>query len=228
SRLKPLLQDAAGLRETRSSGLILSVSARNLGTMTTHPASDAPEGVTLGILAGGRATRLGGRDKAWIERGGRPLVLALAARLAPEVDASLVSANRDVDRYLAHGLHPVPDRTCDAGPLGGLDALAAACETPWLLTVPVDVVDVNDCLLRSLRAAGPGGAWAEDDNGAQPLVALWPVEALRAGAAAALASGDFAVHALQARLGMAPVRFAGLRFGNLNTPADLAAAGIAP
>ena len=196
--------------------------------MTTHSTSDAFNDVTLGIIAGGRATRLGGRDKAWMERGDRPLVVALAARLAPEVGAVLVSANRDADRYLVQGLRPIPDRTPDAGPLGGLDALAAACETPWLLTVPVDVVDVNDCLLRSLRAAGPGGAWAEDDDGAQPLVALWPVEALRAGVAAALASGDFAVHALQVRLGMAPVRFAGLRFGNLNTPADLAAAGIAP
>src|SRR5690606_40384893 len=129
SRLKPLLQDAAGLRETRSSGLILSVSARNLGTMTTHPASDAPEGVTLGILAGGRATRLGGRDKAWIERGGRPLVLALAARLAPEVDATIVSANRNAERYLAQGLPPVADRTPDPGPLGRLAALAAASTT---------------------------------------------------------------------------------------------------
>ena len=196
--------------------------------MTTSPQAAARTATTLGILAGGRATRLAGRDKAWIERGGRPLVLALAARLAPEVGATLVSANRDADRYVAQGLLPVPDRTPDAGPLGGLDALAAACETPWLLTVPVDVVNVNDCLLRSLRAAGGQGAWAEDDDGPQPLVALWPVQALRAGAAAALASSDFAVHALQARLGMAPVRFAGLRFGNLNTPADLDAAGIAP
>lgn len=214
------------LRQKPGAGLILSVSARNPGTMITHPVSDAPEGVTLGILAGGRATRLGGRDKAWMERGGRPLVLALATRLAPEVDATIVSANRNAERYLAQGLPPVADRTPDAGPLGGLDALAAACTTPWLLTIPVDVVNVNDCLLRSLRAAGARGAWAEDDDGPQPLVALWPVDALRSGAAAALASGDFAVHALQARLGMGPVRFDGLRFGNLNTPADLAAAGI--
>lgn len=196
--------------------------------MTASPQTATRTATTLGILAGGRATRLAGRDKAWMERGGRPLVLALAARLAPEVDATLVSANRDADRYLEQGLHPVPDRRPDAGPLGGLDALAATCATPWLLTVPVDVVNVNDCLLRSLRAAGGHGAWAEDDDGPQPLVALWPVDALRAGAAAALASGDFAVHALQARLGMVPVRFAGLRFGNLNTPADLAAAGIGP
>ncbi len=196
--------------------------------MTEHLAAAAQGGLTLGILAGGRATRLAGRDKAWIERNGRPLVLALAERLAPEVDATLVSANRDPGHYVSHGLRAIPDRVPDIGPLGGIDALAAACRTPWLLTVPVDVVDVNDCLVRSLRAAGPRGAWAEDDDGPQPLVALWPVDALRTEAARAVAGGDFAVHALQSRLRMAPVRFAGLRFGNLNTPGELAAAGIAP
>ena len=196
--------------------------------MTARPVPSHDDAITLGILAGGRATRLGGRDKAWLERAGKPLVLALARRLAPEVDATLVSANRNPEHYLSHGLRPIHDRIAGIGPLGGLEALAAACRTPWLLTVPVDVVDVNDCLLRSLRAAGPRGAWAEDDDGPQPLVALWPVETLRTEAADAAASGDFAVHALQARMGMAPVRLAGLRFGNLNTPGDLAAAGITP
>jgi molybdopterin-guanine dinucleotide biosynthesis protein A len=59
------------------------------------------------------------------------------------------------------------------GPLGGLEALASACATPWLLTVPVDVVDTNDCLLRTLASAGGEGAVAEDDDGLQPLVALY-------------------------------------------------------
>ena len=183
---------------------------------------------TLGLLAGGRATRLGGADKAWLEKDGMPQVLRLAARVRGEVDAVLVSANRDPERYAAHGLAVVADRRADLGPLGGLDALAEACTTPWLLTLPVDLVSVNDCLLRSLRAAGGHGAWAEDEDGRQPLVALWPVAALRAALPAALGSGDLSVQALQARLGMAGVAFAGLRFGNLNTAGDLAAAGYAP
>ena len=183
------------------------------------------QAVTLGLLAGGRASRLGGVDKAWLEKDGVPQVLRLAARVRGEVDAVLVSANRDPTRYAAHGLAAVSDRRPDLGPLGGLDALADACATPWLLTLPVDLVSVNDCLLRSLRAAGGDGAWAEDDDGRQPLVALWRVEALRGVLPAALDSGDFSMRALQSRLDMAPVAFAGLRFGNLNTPADLAAAG---
>lgn len=181
--------------------------------------------VTLGLLAGGRATRLGGMDKAWLQRGGVPQVVRLAQRFAPEVGAILVSANGGLERYAAQGLVVVPDRIADAGPLGGLDALAQACTTRWLLTLPVDVVAVNDCLLPTLVAAGAPGACAIDDDGLQPLVALWPADALRNALPEALA-GDRSAQALQARLGMATVRLAGVRFGNLNTPEDLAAAGM--
>jgi molybdopterin-guanine dinucleotide biosynthesis protein A len=191
---------------------------------------DRATGTTLGILAGGRASRLGGRDKAWLERDGMPQVLALARRLAPGTRAVLVSANAGAERYAAHGFDVVADRIAGIGPLGGLEALATACSTPWLLTIPVDLVDVpsGGGLLRALAAAGGDGAWAADEEGPQPLVALWRVAALREGLVQALAAGEPAVHALQARLRMARVPFAGQRFGNLNTPRDLAAAGIAP
>ena len=195
--------------------------------MTIRPDGIAREDITLGILAGGRATRLGGRDKAWLERDGIAQVVRLARRFGAETGALLVSANRELPRYALAGINAVPDRIQDAGPLGGLDALAAACDTPWLLTVPVDLVDTNDCLLRSLvSAAAATGARAQDESGLQPLVALWRVDALRDAAAAALRDGSLAVQALQLRLDMALVHFAGVRFGNLNTPDDLRAAGI--
>ncbi|HET7126443.1 MAG TPA: NTP transferase domain-containing protein [Lysobacter sp.] len=188
----------------------------------------APHDITLGLLAGGMGSRLGGVDKGWLQRSGVPQVLRLAKRLSGETAAVLVSANRDPTRYADAGLVAIPDRHADIGPIAGLDALAAACRTPWLLTVPVDLVDVNDCLLRSLAAAGGEGAFAIDDDGAQPLVALWRVETLREALSQSLAANEIAIHALQARIGMTGVRFGGFRFGNLNTPADLAAAGIEP
>jgi len=194
--------------------------------LTTHLVPSRHDGIMLGILAGGRATRLGGRDKAWLERDGTPLVLALAQRLESQVDATIVSANRNAERYLSHGLRAIHDRVADIGPLGGLDALAAECHSEWLLTLPVDAVSVNDGLVRDLLAAGPHGAWAEDEDGSQPLVALWRTGPLRDAVAGAIADGDHTIHALQSRLGMARVRFDGMRFGNLNTPDDLAAAGI--
>lgn len=198
--------------------------------MTTHlvPGQRA---VTLGILAGGAASRLGGRDKAWLERDGMPQVLHLAHALAAQVDAVIVSANRNAERYLSHGLRALHDRVADIGPLGGLDVLAAECRSDWLLTLPVDVVTLPADLIERLSGKAVGassGTYAEDDDGAQPLVALWRTDALRTAAADAIASGDLAVHALQSRLGMARVRFDGLRFGNLNTVDDLVAAGIVP
>ena len=182
--------------------------------------------ITLGLIAGGAGSRLGGADKAWLQRGGVPQVLRLAKRLSGETTSVLVSANRDLARFAEVGLMAIPDRHAGIGPIAGLDALANACATPWLLTVPVDLVDVNDCLLRSLAAAGGEGAFAIDDDGVQPLVALWRVDALREAVSLALAANEIAVHALQARIGMVGVRFAGFRFGNLNTPGDLDAAGI--
>lgn len=188
-----------------------------------------PSGLTLGLLAGGRATRLGGADKAWLRRDGVPQVLRWQRRFAAEVSRTLVSANRDPARYAEAGIEAMPDRADGIGPLAGIDALLAACTTPWLLTLPVDLVGVNDCLVPTLAtAAGEAGAYAIDDDGAQPLVALWRVAPARDAVANALAQRRHAVQAVQQASGMRGVRFAGVRFGNLNTPADLAAAGAVP
>ena len=113
-----------------------------------------PEDVTLGVLAGGRGSRLGGCEKAGIVREGPTQIERIARRFERDVVRVLVSANRDPARFEALGLDVVADRVPDLGPLGGLDALSQACTTPWLLTVPVDLVFVNDCLLPTLASAG--------------------------------------------------------------------------
>ncbi len=195
--------------------------------MTLLPVHD----ITLGLLAGGRATRLGGADKAWLSRDGMPQVLRWTQRYPGDHGPVLVSANRDLERYADAGLKTVPDRIADygadRGPLGGLDALAIACATPWLFTLPVDLVGTNDCLLRTLISQrGADGAFAHDDDGPQPLVALWRRDALRLACVEAFAAGETAVHRLAQRLDLRPVAFSGFRFGNLNTPDDLGAAGI--
>ena len=187
----------------------------------------APADLTCGIIAGGRATRLGGRDKAWLEHGGQPQVLRLARRFGGQCGSVLASANRDLARFGEAGLAVVADRVADIGPLGGLEALAAACATTWMFTVPVDIVDANDCLLRTLAGAGGDGAVACDDDGLQPLVALYRTQALKPAIAAALATANHSVQAMQAAMGLPTVVFAGVRFGNLNTPGDLQRAGYA-
>lgn len=183
--------------------------------------------LSLGLLAGGRASRLGGLDKAWLRRDGVAQVLRLLRAYREQVAQVLVSANRDLERYRPLGVHPVADTHPDLGPLGGLDALAAACTTPWLFTLPVDAVTLDERLLPALIAAQDGqGAYAVDDDGVQPLFALWPVAALRTALAQALAQRRLAVRELQAGLGMAALRLDGLRFGNLNRLEDLLAHGF--
>lgn len=183
--------------------------------------------LTVGLLAGGRATRLGGLDKAWLLRDGVPQVERLRERFAAHASRVLVSANRELPRYVDAHIETIPDRHPDAGPLSGLDALAAATTTPWLFTLPVDALHVDaSALARLIDAAGNTVVSAEDDDGLQPLVALWPVAALRVAAVAALTGDDFSVRGLQRALGMRTVRFAQLRFGNLNTPDDLVRAGV--
>ncbi|MCI2246164.1 molybdenum cofactor guanylyltransferase [Xanthomonas sp. PPL568] len=198
---------------------------------------DPQRAITLGILAGGRAQRLGGCDKAWLQRDGQAQVQWLVQALAPQVAAVLVSANRSLSRYAGIGLQALPDRVAapaeaerSLGPIAGLDALAAACATPWLLTVPVDVCVLPPYLPTVLGAAADDydGAWLEDAAGAQPLVALYRVSALRPALEEALAAARYAPRAMQQRLRMTPVPLPELVLGNLNTPQDLAAAGILP
>ena len=188
-----------------------------------------PSDITLGLVAGGRGQRLGGVDKAWLHRDGVPQVVRWRARFAHEVGAVLVSSNHPDPRFAAHGFLTVADagNAAGLGPLAGLAALANACATPWLFTVPVDLVQCNDCLLRTLVALrGEDGAIARDDDGLQPLVALWRRDALRGTVADALARGERAVHRFAEQRAMPVVSFPGVRFGNLNTHDDLRAAGV--
>jgi len=188
-----------------------------------------PDEVTLGILAGGQGSRLGGLDKAWLHRDGLPQVLRWQQRFQHETASILISSNRPDPRWQHHHLTTVPDRHPDCGPLSGLDALAHACVTPWLFTVPVDLIDIAPGLLQALiAAANTTGAAAEDRDGPQPLLALWHLATLKNHIAAAFTSGDYSVRRLQQRLQMPTCDWQGEPFGNLNTPADLAAAHIQP
>ena len=183
--------------------------------------SNALECITLGVLAGGRATRLEGRDKAWTVYRGQSLIERCLHALGKGFAASLVSANRDQGRYEFMGIRAIADRMPGfPGPLAGIDALLAACETRWLLTVPIDLRAIPRDLVQRLCAAGDGGAVAYDSSGIQPLIALWPVARARDAVAQAFARGEFAVHQVTSALALPVVHFDGADFGNLNTQDD--------
>ena len=179
--------------------------------------------VALGILAGGQASRLDGADKAMALRHDERLLDRCLASLGDGYAQRLLSYNRAPGPHLPAGMQVVADRCGEfQGPLAGIEALLGACTAPWLLSVPVDVDQYPADLLERLVEAGAGrGARVRDDEGLQPLLALWPVASARAPVSTALQAGEGAVHRVQDALEFATCEFAGYRFGNLNTRAEL-------
>lgn len=91
------------------------------------------------ILAGGQARRMGGVDKGLVEFNGRTMYERISKLLAPQVKEVLVNANRNHDRYQAHGATVVADYLQGyLGPLAGLASGMMAARTTWVITVPCD------------------------------------------------------------------------------------------
>lgn len=102
-------------------------------------AAIAADDITGLILAGGRATRMGGVDKGLQTHLGLPLAMHTLLRLQPQVGAVMINANRNLAAYEAMGVPVWPDALPDyPGPLAGMLAGLEQCQTPWLLTVPCD------------------------------------------------------------------------------------------
>ena len=99
------------------------------------------------ILAGGRATRLGGVAKHELVVGGETIFARQRRVLAPLVAEILVAAPRDVA-----GHRTVRDVVAGAGPLAGIAAGLAAAATPWLLVLAGDMPHVTPALIDALLA----------------------------------------------------------------------------
>ncbi|MEO8843934.1 MAG: molybdenum cofactor guanylyltransferase [Kofleriaceae bacterium] len=99
------------------------------------------------ILAGGKATRLGGIAKHELVIEGRTIFERQVAVLAPRVVEILVSG------AAVAGYRSVVDRVANAGPLAGIAAGLAATTTEWLLIVAGDMPDLTGELVDALVAA---------------------------------------------------------------------------
>lgn len=190
-----------------------------------------PPGV---ILAGGRATRMGGGDKGLRDLHGRPLMAHVIDRLAPQCAALAINANGDPARWSGFGLPVLADDVPDypgplAGVLAGLDwaaargaqaVVTAAADTPFL---------PRDLVARLAAAGGFALAATADDSGrlrVHPTFGLWPVR-LRHDLRAALVAGQRRVAGWALDQGAVQVAFDTLPFDpffNINTAEDLAAA----
>lgn len=135
--------------------------------------------ITGVILAGGRATRMGGVDKGLVALAGRPMVEHIIERLRPQTAALMINANRSHDVYKRYGLPVVADRVGDyAGPLAGMASALQAAETDWIISVPCDSPLVPPDLVARLWTAMQQDqaelAVAFGSERMQPVFALLP------------------------------------------------------
>ena len=150
-------------------------------TDTTSPEAAAPIVYDALILAGGKGSRMAGRDKGWVMWEGLPLVEHVLERLARQQNPPqriLISANRNLDAYHQTGYPVVTDeRAGFPGPLAGVEAGLMRCKRNWVLVVPCDTPLLPEDLLARLFAVAteqPGrlAAYAITPDGPQPLCCL--------------------------------------------------------
>lgn len=182
------------------------------------------------ILAGGRATRMGGGDKGLLPLGKSTLLSHVIDRLEPQVAEMALNANGDASRFGSFGLPVVADSVEGfAGPLAGVLAgldwaadqggeavVSVAADTPFF---PCDLVP--RLLLEAEGMAHPLVLAATPD-GRHPTFGLWPM-ALRNDLRAALEGGlRKVVQWTDGHDGREAVfDSAGDPFFNVNTPEDL-------
>ena len=128
-----------------------------------------PNDISGLILAGGRSTRMGGRDKGLQILEGRPMIAHIIERLQPQVGPLLINANHNHEAYEVFGLPIIADVIGDfVGPLAGLHAGLSHCTTPYLLSVPCDCpflpIDLASRLGDALVSSGADIAYAVTIN----------------------------------------------------------------
>jgi molybdopterin-guanine dinucleotide biosynthesis protein A len=183
------------------------------------------------VLAGGKAERLGGLNKAFIEIGGRRLI-DRARDAITGCDPCLLAVGHTP--FDAPGFTPVRDLATDyAGPLAGVAAAVEALrqtDAELLLSLAVDTPFFPaDFIARALPLLGSAPVvLAAFGLQNYPTNALWRLSAIRDLPEAV--RGGTAPHSLKRLaegLGATRLDYAGLvsndPFRNINTPADLAA-----
>ena len=184
------------------------------------------EEVTGVILAGGRATRMGGEDKGLVPVSGRPMIAWVIDALRPQVAEVLVNANRNQERYGEFGCPVVDDGDSEfRGPLAGMVSGMQAARTPYIAVVPCDSPLISGELVQRLYAAvtssGSGIAAAHDGDRLQPVFALLSCRLLD-DLAGYLDDGERKIDRWYARHDYETVDFSDVAesFANINAPDD--------
>jgi molybdopterin-guanine dinucleotide biosynthesis protein A len=191
------------------------------------------EAVTGVILAGGRASRLGGVDKAALDIDGRPVIERVIAALSSVAERLIAIVNDD--RFDADArLTVIRDPDPHAGVLPALQAALAATTTPLAVVVACDMPFLHAGLIAHLidSARDVDAVVPIVDGRPEPMHAVYRAEPCSSAIGAALARDQRRMIAFLDDVRTLRVDEATLRqfdpdlrsFFNVNTPEDLAEA----
>ncbi len=182
------------------------------------------------IFAGGRATRLGGVNKALLDVGGVPIVERILLALRPLAQEWLAVVNDDSLAGI-DGLRLVPDPDPHAGVLPALRAGLAAAHGELCLLVACDMPFVSRSLFEYLLALAPDAdlVLPRLAGQAEPMHAVYRRQPCLRAVEAALKRGERRMIAFHGDVRVRYVDEPELRridpelraFFNVNTPADL-------
>jgi molybdenum cofactor guanylyltransferase len=194
----------------------------------------APKAPVAGVIvAGGRASRMGGRDKAFAAVGGEPIAVRtvrLFRTLFPQV---LVATNRP-ERFRGLGVETIGDRYPGSGPLAGIHAALLATRHPHAFVAACDMPGLDADVIRFLlgRIASADAIVPRWEGDVEPLHAVYATRCVTA-MDASLRAGQHAMRDFLARIAVDYVDETELRriggaaasLTNVNTPEELAAVG---
>lgn len=181
------------------------------------------------ILAGGQASRMGGKDKGLIELNQKPLIQHVIERLSPQTANILINANRNHDDYERFGEVFSDQFAHFPGPMGGIHAGLVNAKTDWVGFVPCDSPQINSDLVERFCHAVKEDTdilVAHDGEYKQPVFTLYHKRVLPK-LTAFLERGDRKIILLYKECNTAYVDFSDSPdcFVNLNTPEELAQFG---
>ena len=187
--------------------------------------------LTAAILAGGRSTRFGGRDKSALVVDGRTIFDRQVSELSQIADEILLVGGA-IGGEPRPRVTPIADLIPGCGPLGGLHAALTAARGDPVVVVACDMPYVSAPFLAYLAslAGDPGGFAAvvpQTERGYHPLCAVY-THAVIAPIERRLSAGHFTMTDLLADVRLRVVATDDIaRFGdphrllaNVNTPSE--------
>ncbi|MDG2459951.1 MAG: molybdenum cofactor guanylyltransferase [Luminiphilus sp.] len=105
----------------------------------------------MGILAGGKGHRWGGRDKGLIALKGRPLVAGLVGPCSKYVQEVLICCRTHPHFYQHYSDRVLCEAHPDQGPCAGIIALLASAKCESIIILPVDLIGAPEFVTKTLE-----------------------------------------------------------------------------